>query len=190
MSSNGPSKNATVKGVELHLDMISAGLLQAFPADEILEVGGKKVKVAALQKEIDSRRTVYKTVRDLRVQLRSGTQEKHDQYEADVALVNDVKIAVKGALGRTNPELTRFGFKPDRPRTQLTPEERVLRAARARETRAARHTLGARQKASIKGEVNEVSVVEDGNGAKSVPNDTTPAADPKPTPPAATGKVA
>jgi hypothetical protein len=190
MSTNGPSKDATVRGVELHLDVISAGLLQAFAPDEILEVGGKKVTVADLQKEIDSRRTIYKTVRDLHVQLRTGTQEKRGQYEADVALVADVKVAVKGALGRTNPELTKLGFKPERPRKPLTPEESVLRAARARETRAARHTLGARQKASIKGEVNEVSVVEDGNGAKSVPNDTTPAASPKPTPPDATGKVA
>jgi hypothetical protein len=173
---NGPSKTITVKGVELHLDMLSAGLLQLFSPDATLEVGGKALKVSALLKDVDSRRVVYKTMRDLRNQLHARAQEKRVQGVDDQAFLNDVKIAVKGKLGRTNPDLPKVGFKAEHPRAKLTTEQKAVQAAKARATRAARHTLGSRQRESIRGEV--------------ATSNETQAASPKPTTPDASGKVA
>jgi hypothetical protein len=189
MSTNGPNKNVTVKGVELHLDMISAGLPQVFPAGQIFQVGGKVMSFADLQKEVDSRRALFKSVRDLRNQLRAKTQEKRERRAELGAFIEDVKVAFTATLGRENPELTKLGFAVAKPRTPLTSEEKALRAAKSRETRAARHTLGSRQKESIKGEVDGVTLVPDGKDVKSIPNGPTPAA-PKPAQPGATGKVA
>ena len=173
----GPSKMITVKGVELHLDMLSEGLLQLFAPDTTLEVGGKAYKVSALQKEVDSRRAVYKAVRDLHNQLHARTQEKRDQGAGDRDFLNDVKVAVKGKIGRTNPDLSRVGFTAERPKRALTTEQKALRAEKARATRAARHTLGSRQRESVKGDV-------------ATSNEPTAAASPKPTTPDVSGKVA
>lgn len=65
-----------------------------------------------------------------------------------------------GALGRASGELAHFGFAADRkPARPLTVEEKALRAARARATRAARGTMGPRQRARIKGDLASITLV-------------------------------
>ena len=74
-------------------------------------------------------------------------------------------------FGRQSPLLAQLGVKAHGNRRALTPEQKVLRAARARATRAARHTMGVRQKAAVKSDgklslsVNE----ESGSGPKAAP---------------------
>jgi hypothetical protein len=48
-------------------------------------------------------------------------------------------------------ELGDFGMKAPKPRTPLTPEEKVAVAAKAKATREARHTVGPKAKAKITG---------------------------------------
>jgi hypothetical protein len=168
MSHNGPPREVTVKGVELQLDMIFAGL-QTVPAGNTFVVNGKTFLSADLAKEVDSRRALYKSARDLRNQLRAKTREKREKRQEMAAFIKDVKIAATAAFGRQNPELEQFGFPVEKPTPTLTPEEKVLRSARARETREARHTMGAKQRQAIHGEVHEVKLVEEGGDVKSLP---------------------
>jgi hypothetical protein len=46
-----------------------------------------------------------------------------------------------------------YGLTPDREHRPLTVEEEALKVAKAKATRAARHTMGKRQKEAIKGQV-------------------------------------
>ena len=43
----------------------------------------------------------------------------------------------------------KFGFSPKKRSTPLTSEQKVLRAAKAKETREKNHTMGRRQKAAL-----------------------------------------
>ena len=69
------------------------------------------------------------------------------------SFVNELKLAIFTLMGSTNPDLVKFGLKPKKERRKLTGEERVRVTAKAKATREARHTLGPRAKAQIKGEV-------------------------------------
>jgi hypothetical protein len=73
-----------------------------------------------------------------------------DASVADHQLYTKLRDAMIAYFGKRSPMLTQFGIKPRQPRRQLTPEQKVVRAQKARLTRAARHTTGKRQKAAVK----------------------------------------
>ncbi|MGH7269037.1 MAG: hypothetical protein ACREJ3_01290 [Polyangiaceae bacterium] len=64
---------------------------------------------------------------------------------------------VKAAYGTSPDVLADFGIHP-KPRVQLTVEAKVVAAAKRKATRAARHTMGAKQKMGVKGAVTGVLV--------------------------------
>jgi len=64
-----------------------------------------------------------------------------------------LKAALKAALGRKSSALTTVGVKPDKTPETLTPAQEAAKVAKAAATRAARHTMGPKQKARIKGTV-------------------------------------
>src|SRR5207253_462392 len=65
---------------------------------------------------------------------------------------------VKAAHGSEPDVLADFGVHP-KPRTPPTVEAKAAATAKRAATRAARHTMGARKKAGIKGDVIGVTVV-------------------------------
>jgi hypothetical protein len=67
--------------------------------------------------------------------------------------VNGVRSVLKNALGKKSPALVNYGITPDKDPTPLTPDQEVKRVQKAKATRAARHTLGPKQKAKIKGQL-------------------------------------
>jgi hypothetical protein len=78
-----------------------------------------------------------------RMQLKNASAANHRLY-------TQLKDAVIAFLGRGSPMLAQFGIKARGSRRALTAEQKVLRAARARATRAARHTMGSKQRAAVK----------------------------------------
>jgi hypothetical protein len=60
-------------------------------------------------------------------------------------------------FGATSPVLADFGFAPPKAATR-TPEEKAAAAAKAKATRAARHTAGKNQKKAVKGNVTGIVV--------------------------------
>jgi hypothetical protein len=161
MSGNGPAKDVTVKGVELHLDMISEGLGQVFEDGTSFPMGGRSVPLQALQKDVDARRALYKRIREVRNELRRLTLEKRERQKETRSFLKTVKIAATALLGAGNPELTKLGYTVEKPRAQLTTDQKALAAERARATRAARHTLGPRQREAITGDVATVAHAAD-----------------------------
>ena len=60
----------------------------------------------------------------------------------------DLKDGLVSSLGRGNPQLAQFGMAASKAKP-LTPTQKVVRAVKAKNTRAMRHTMGKRQKAAV-----------------------------------------
>jgi len=88
-----------------------------------------------------------------------------DTLQQMVGLKAEV-IPVVGALrsyllttnGSSPSVLGDYGLSPRKPKTPLTGERQAAATAKARATRAARHTMGSKQKAGVKGDVTGVVV--------------------------------
>src|SRR5579872_4887550 len=81
---------------------------------------------------------------------------------------------VINVFGPASPVLADFGFAPPK-RTTKTPEQKAAAAAKAKATRAARHTAGKNQKKNVKGAVTATLVVTPTGSSQ-------PAASPAPAP--------
>jgi hypothetical protein len=116
-------------------------------------MNGRAWTAAELAQEVDGRRALYKTARELRAALKAAAREKRERRSPDAGFVKDVKMTIKASLGRKNAVLASYGIAVEKEPVPLTSEELALRAERNRATRAARHTMGSKQRAAIKGEL-------------------------------------
>jgi hypothetical protein len=67
--------------------------------------------------------------------------------------VQQTRKSIKGTLGDQSASLPAFGLKPAKVPAPLTVAQEQAKVAKMQATRAARHTMGAKQKALIKGQV-------------------------------------
>ncbi|HEX3772609.1 MAG TPA: hypothetical protein VHV30_17140 [Polyangiaceae bacterium] len=74
------------------------------------------------------------------------------------ALITAYRAYIRAIFGDTPDALADFGLAP-KTLTQVSPETRVIAAAKGRATRAARHTMGPKQKKGIKGVVPDVIAI-------------------------------
>ena len=69
------------------------------------------------------------------------------------SLMAEYVTFVKATFGNSPDVLADFGLKPKKAATPLTIEQKAAAAAKRTATRAARHTMGSKQKKSVKGTV-------------------------------------
>jgi hypothetical protein len=81
----------------------------------------------------------------------AAVQACRDLIEGSQALVSSARQAVEVMFAGQIEELADFGLQPRRAPAPPTPQQMAVRVARARATRAARHTLGPVQKSKITG---------------------------------------
>jgi hypothetical protein len=62
----------------------------------------------------------------------------------------DLKDGLVSSLGRGNPQLAQFGIAASKQAKPLTSTQKVVKAQKALNTRAMRHTMGPRKKAAVK----------------------------------------
>jgi hypothetical protein len=74
------------------------------------------------------------------------------------ALMSAFVAYVRVTFGNTPDVLADFGLAP-KAQAQVSPEARVIAAAKRKATRAARHTMGPKQKAGVKGVVPDVITI-------------------------------
>jgi hypothetical protein len=91
---------------------------------------------------------------------RSVAKAKLQARNTALAVARKLALALEAYLvvtyGKDNPVLADFGIVVQQALPK-TPEVKALAAAKAKATRAARHTMGPRQKAAIHGEVAPVA---------------------------------
>jgi hypothetical protein len=116
-----------------------------------LLIAGATVPATTLITTLQSRMTARANTMSARAALEAAIQAEKEESAQSQALVSGTKQALKVMFAGQIPELADFGLKAPKARTPLTPEEKVAVAAKAKATRAARHTIGPKAKAKITG---------------------------------------
>ncbi len=144
------NQKSVVRGLELRADTAIHGLQTALPSTVTqLVVGGVTYQVPDLVKAIQEASLSWKDVRSAHAVIREAMADRPAERARLVQLLSDVRDSVRTVVGSASETLTQFGFKPKRPRKPLTPEKKALAAAKAKLTRARRHTLGSKQKEAL-----------------------------------------
>jgi hypothetical protein len=172
MGSNTPNQN--------RIDEITAdqklidGLNKHATTITSIVIGGAaattKDIVATLQSRIDSAKAASST----RATWLAAVQAYQAERVKTRTYVSGLRQSLLVAFAGQVDTLADFGLTPRKPRV-LTPEQKLAAAAKAKATRAARHTMGKKQKAAIKGTV----------ATPTAPVPAAPAPTPAPTPPEA-----
>ena len=149
-----PNSNDTPGTMRNHFDDLITGLESKPPGGQTsLVVQGTSITVVNLVIELKGYAAAYRAVEDTNTEYQRALAAR-DAIEAQAKGRHDaVRAAIKGALGKSNPDLPIYGLTPDREARPLTVEEEALKVAKAKATRAARHTMGKRQKEAVKGQV-------------------------------------
>jgi hypothetical protein len=143
-------------GIKEFHDLMKAmrkGLPDLPPGITALTILGKTYTRPELAAQIALYEGKYAKAEDLAVQARTAAEERDAEAPEARAFVAAAKGAIKTALGRKSANLTVVGITPDKTPAPPTVEEIQVRVAKAKATRAARHTMGKKQKAKIKGQV-------------------------------------
>ena len=172
MGINTPKKNRTDETAADQL--LIDGLTKNASTIQSIVIGGvsatTKDIVATLQSRIDSARAVSSA----RASWLAAVQADRAERDKTKTYVSGLRQALLVAFVGQVDTLAEFGLT-GRKTAVVSPEEQVARAAQAKATRVARHTMGKKQKSQIKGTVAPAAPVI---SAASAPT-------PIPTPPAA-----
>ncbi len=160
----GLDDNSVVTGLELRLDTAIQGLQTAMPAGvTTIPIAGANLTIPDTIKLAQTRVLPWKSKRGANETLHQLRLDYPRDYQAALEFLADLKAGLVPILGRTSASLTSFGFKPQKKRKEPSLAKKVISHAKGLNTRAARHTVGSKQKAEIHGaEPSSVVVTPDG----------------------------
>lgn len=148
------SQKSNPSTVKADLEGLIKGLTKGPPGGHSeLVVGGQNLVIADLVTELQGHAAKYDAVDETEKQYKKALADRDAIEDKAVTRCQQVRAAIKGALGATNPALADYEIAPHKPRRALTTDEEAAKVAKAKATRAARHTMGKRQKEAIKGQV-------------------------------------
>lgn len=116
-------------------------------------VRGKVYPMPEVVTRLSGYEAVYDTAADAETARATAVEEREKIEDETVEFVNGLSDALKGMLGAKSTALINYGVTPEKERAPLTTEQMSAKVAKARATRAARHTMGKNQKKAIKGEI-------------------------------------
>jgi hypothetical protein len=134
--------------------------------------------VTTLQARVDSAKAVLST----RATWQATVQADRAERDKTKAFVSGLKQSLLVAFSGRIDTLADFGLVP-RKVTVLTPEQKIARTQKTLATRAARHTMGTKQKSTIHGTVPAPVPVNPAPAPTPAPKPTTPPATPPVEPP-------
>jgi hypothetical protein len=150
MGNNTPKPNRTTETTSEQT--LSDGVTKHATAIPAIAIAGKSMTtqeiVATLQSRIDSAKAVVST----RATWQATVQSDRALRDKTKTFVSGLKQAVLAAFAGQVGALADFGLTPRKLRVS-TPDQKLAAAAKAKATRAARHTMGSKQKAAVKGAV-------------------------------------
>jgi hypothetical protein len=150
MSNNSPINT------EQELRTILSGIQQVLTAGKTFPFKGTSYDQAGLTQLVNGYLAPYENVHTVRTQLQTGIASRQANEANTKDFIKSFEGAAVGQYGESSNEFAAFGFKP-RKKAELTVEQKQHKLDQARATRQARHTLGSKQKAAIKGVVPPVS---------------------------------
>ncbi len=150
MGNNTPKQN---RNAETTADQnLADGLSKHAATIPSIMVGGASVATKDIVAALQGRIATAKAATSARATWQAAVQADRDERAKTKTLVSVTKQTLLGSFAGQVDTLSDFGLTPRRPRV-VAPEALVAAAAKAKATRAARHTMGKKQKAEIKGAV-------------------------------------
>jgi hypothetical protein len=181
--STSPNANPLSQAKKIaSLQKLITGLTKHDPTLTPLIIGGKTYKTADLITTLQSLVNAANAVVTTRASWQNAVKANHDQQAQTKGLVSGLRQALLVAFAGSIDNLSDFGLVPHKAPV-VSPETKVAAAKKSLATRAARHTLGKKQKAAIKGTVTPAVA----SGAPAPVAAPTAASPPPPTPPKPAG---
>ena len=153
MSSNPKSNHIQQQAAD---QALSDGLTKNSSTLAFFLIGSKSVQTSDIIKALQTRIAAANTVQSTRATWQAAVKANADERASSRTLVLGVTQVLQVMYGGSIDTLAEFGLKPRKVPAPLTPEQRVAKAAKAKATRAARHTMGTKQKAKVKGTVTTI----------------------------------
>jgi hypothetical protein len=150
-------------GFEKRARQMRDGLQKHLPANTTLVIKGVPYTQAQLVQAMQEAEKLYVRVRDARTALRQALLDRQAKVRPLSELHADLAMSLRGYFGRSGHQLAdhgvRTGARPARP-----VPAKALAQAKARLTRAARHTMGRKQRLAIKAPGTPSLIVFDPEG--------------------------
>ncbi len=166
------AKNNTVARVK----NLITGTAKRYPnGSQELFFGGTTRTVSAITLLLQSFVELREAVIAQQAATRTKVAAERAQAPALLAVIDEYVAFVRASFGAQPEALVDFGLAPRKARLPLTTEQKAVALAKRKATRAARGTLGKKQKKAVKGNVTGVVV-----SPVTSPKAETPAATPAP----------
>jgi hypothetical protein len=137
------------------LQQLKAGLDKHAQTLATVVIDGATFKQADVDTALTELVTTAQQVVTTKAAWQAAVTADKAKEEAQKPFVSGLKAAVHLAFGQQVDALADFGLDPRKTPAPRTPAEKAASAAKALATRAARHTMGTKQKAAIKGDVSK-----------------------------------
>jgi hypothetical protein len=118
-----------------------------------LTIGTVSYKPADILGILQARIASANTTLSTRATWQSAVVADKGERTKTKTVVSGIRQAIQLMFAGSVDTLADFGLKPRKVRAVPTPAQKAAASAKAKATRAARHTLGSKQKAAIKGTV-------------------------------------
>jgi sulfite reductase beta subunit-like hemoprotein len=146
MGSNTPKHN---KNAETTADQnLADGLGKHAATIMSIMVGGASVATTDIVTALQARIATAKVATSARAIWQAAVQADRDERAKTKTLVSVTKQTLLGSFAGQVDTLADFGLTPRKARV-VSPEALVAAAAKAKATRAARHTMGKKQKKAV-----------------------------------------
>jgi hypothetical protein len=177
VATGGASVSAGPKGFRQKVSQMIAGLQAVIPDGSSVAVGGQAVAKADLVSGMSQILPFYQAADAAVAATKQARSKLSGQLQGSYSEYLALKDALVASFGRGSPQLAQFGISSSKQRA-LNPTQKVARAAKARKTRALRHTMGRVQKKAVQ-YTGTLEVAVNETAPQTVPADgTTPAAQP------------
>jgi hypothetical protein len=155
MGNNTPKRS---RNSEIAADQsLIGGLTQHAATLPSFVVAGVSTTNADVIAKLQARIAAENAVPPARATWLAAVSAARSEVAATKSVVSAVKQAILAAFAGQADALGDFGLTPRKTRV-MTPEAKIASAAKAKATRAARHTAGSVQKKAVKGDVTGVVV--------------------------------
>ncbi len=139
---------------EQELRAVLQGAPSVLAGGKTISFGGKSYDLASFTQAIEALLAPYVNVRQQRTLLEKAVEERRSNADEANRFMKILKHEAVASFGEESVEFTLLGFKPKKKPVELTPEQKQHKLEQLRATRAVRHTMGKRQKQSVKGVVS------------------------------------
>jgi len=139
-------------------DKLNVGLTKHQPTLAPFVIAGKTVQVTDIATTLQSRKNTGMAAATARAAWQAAVEADRTELAQSHALLSGVKQSLQVMFAGSTDTLADFGLTPRKTRV-VSPAVKVAAAAKAKATRAARHTQGPKQKAAIKGPLEGANLV-------------------------------